>query len=455
MKWPRSLQARLGLTLDLVLTILWLLAATVTAVIVRDELDEIFDSALRETAERILPLAVTDIVGREDQGVTQRLAPIREHDEFFTYVVRDAEGRILLQSHAANPATFPPYSQPGFEQTATHRLYSDAALQGTIRITVAEPLAHRASVAREIRVGLSLPLLVVLPVALAAIILAVRFSLAPLRRYRTRIEARSARDLSEVPAEDLPTEIGPLAATLNNLLERLREAFEAERSFAANAAHEIRTPLAGAIAQAQRIRSETCDPATDARAAEIEATLKRLTRLSERLMQLARAEGGRLRTDRSSDLRAVARVIVDDIGQADAPGRVVLTLPETGVMSDIDPDAFGILLRNLVENALRHGAENASVDVTLTGDGQLIVANDGPVLPRETLDRLTARFERAHASTYGSGLGLAIVAAIADRIGSPLLLQSPRPGTASGFQVSIKLPTDLPDAFARPAPLRT
>ena len=62
-----------------------MLAATVTAVIVRGEMDEVFDSALRETAERILPLAVTDIVGREDQGVTQRLAPIREHDEFFTY----------------------------------------------------------------------------------------------------------------------------------------------------------------------------------------------------------------------------------------------------------------------------------------------------------------------------------------------------------------------------------
>ena len=74
-------------------------------------------------------------------------------------------------------------------------------------------------------------------------------------------------------------------------------------------------------------------------------------------------------------------------------------------MSDIDPDAFGILCRNLVENALRHGAENAPVDVTLTADGQLIVANDGPVLPRDTLDRLTARFERASASTDGSGLG--------------------------------------------------
>lgn len=455
MRRPKSLQGRLGLSLGLVLSILWLLAATVTAVIVRGEMDEVFDSALRETAERILPLAVTDIVGREDQGVTQRLAPIREHDELFTYLVRDAEGRILLRSHAADPTVFPPWDGPGFRETATHRLYSDAALRGTIRITVAEPLAHRASVAREIQMGLGLPLLIVLPVALAAIILAVRFSLDPLRRFRARLESRGARDLSEVPADDLPTEIGPLAATLNSLLARLRHVFEAERSFAANAAHELRTPLAGAIAQAQRLRSETHDPAAEARAAEIEATLKRLTRLSERLMQLARAEGGRLRMDQSADLRAVARVVVDDVGRVSAPGRIALTLSETPVMSDIDPDAFGILFRNLVENALRHGAENAPVEVTLTGDGELIVANDGPVLPRDTLDRLTARFERASASTDGSGLGLAIVAAIADRIGSPLILESPRPGAFSGFQASIRVPMDVPDTSARGATRRT
>lgn len=449
MRWPASLQGRLCLSLGLALAVLWLLAATVTAVIVRGEMDEVFDSALRETAERILPLAVTDIVGREDQGVTQRLAPIREHDEFFTYLVRDGEGRILLQSHAADPAVFPPWDGQGFRRTATHRLYSDAALQDTIRITVAEPLAHRASVAREIQIGLGLPLLIVLPVALAAIILAVRFSLDPLRRFRSRLEARGVRDLSEVPANDLPTEINPLAKTLNGLLARLREAFEAERSFASNAAHELRTPLAGAIAQAQRLRSETGEPATEARAIEIEATLKRLTRLSERLMQLARAEGGQLRLDRSADLRPIARVVVDDLGSASGKDRIALTLPRTAVMSDIDPDAFAILCRNLVENALRHGAENATVDVALTADGLLSVANDGPVLPRHTLDRLTARFERANASADGSGLGLAIVAAIADRLGSSLILASPRPGTSSGFLASLRLPTDVPDASAK------
>ncbi len=440
MRWPASLQARLGLSLGLVLTVLWLLAATITAVIVRGEMDEVFDSALRETAERILPLAVTDIVGREDQGVTQRLAPIREHDEFFTYVVRDAEGRILLQSHAADPAIFPPYDGPGFRQTTTHRLYSDAALQGTIRITVAERLAHRASVAAEIRMALGLPLLVVLPLALAAIIFAVRFSLAPLRKFRTRLDTRSARDLSEVPADDLPTEIAPLAATLNNLLDRLRDAFEAERSFAANAAHELRTPLAGAIAQTQRLKSETQDRAAAQRATDIEESLKRLTRRTERLMQLARAEGGRLISETPHDVRTALRIVVEDMARGPQSPAIAFELPETPVLSTIDPDALGIVCRNLVENALRHGAAKDEVAVTLTPGGDLIVSNAGPVVEPIRLARLTDRFQRGTQNSNGSGLGLTIVAAIANRTGSSLTLASPRSGALDGFEARFLLP---------------
>lgn len=449
MRLPRSLQARLGLSLGVLLTALWIAAASVTAVNLRHEMDEFFDSALQETAQRLLPLAVVDIVGRDDDGVTQRLGEIREHDEFFTYIVRDAQGRILLQSHAADPAVFPAYDGPGFRQTATHRIYNDDALQGSISITVAEPLDHRATVAREIQMGLGLPLLIVIPVALLAIVLAVRASLASLRRFRERLEARNARDLSPVPTEDIPSEIAPMAATLNGLLERLKGAFDAERSFAANAAHELRTPLAGAIAQAQRLQSETDDPAAEARAADIEATLKRLTRLSERLMQLARAEGGRLRLDQASDLRTVARIVIEDVARATAPGRIALTLPDRPVMSDLDPDAFGILCRNLVENALRHGSETAPVEVTLAANGVLTVSNEGPVVAPESLARLTARFERAGASSDGSGLGLAIVAAIAERIGRPLVLRSPRSGGASGFEVTLTLPVEGSDASIR------
>jgi two-component system, OmpR family, sensor kinase len=442
MKMSRSLQTRLSLSLGLVLTLLWIGAASITAVLLRNEMSRVFDSALQETAQRLLPLAVLDIVGREEDGVTQRLAAIRAHDEFFTYIVRDAKGRILLQSHTADPSIFPAYDGPGFRQTATHRLYNEDALQGTVRITIAEPLSYRAAVARRIEMGLGLPLVVVIPIALMAIALAIRGMLSPLRRYRDRLAARNARDLSHVPALDLPTELAPVAATVNGLLDGLKGAFEAERTFATNAAHELRTPLAGAIAQVQRLRSETSDPAVAARATDIEATLKRLTRLSERLLQLARAEGGRMRLDRAVDLRNAARIVVDDLARTTAPERIQLTVPDQPVLSDLDTDAFGILCRNLIENALRHGSTTAPIAVELAADGTLTVSNEGPIVPPAILSRLTARFERGDARNDGSGLGLAIVAAIADRIGAPLVLRSPRPGSASGFEASIRLPSD-------------
>ena len=439
MRSPRSLQARLGLWLGVLLTFLWIVAASVTALILRHEIDEVFDSALQETAQRLLPLAVVDIVGREEEGGTQRLAAIREHGEFFTYVVRDDAGRILLQSHAAKPDTFPAYDGPGFRQTATHRLYSEEALQGTIRITVAEPLAHRAAVAREIQVGLGLPLLVVIPAALLAIIFAVRGSIAPLRRFRDSLAARSERDLTPVPSDDLPAEVAPVAATLNALLHRLDAAFEAERGFAANAAHELRTPLAGAIAQAQRLQSETTDDAAAERAAEIETTLKRLTRRTERLMQLARAEGARLRRDHPADLRPALLLIVDEIKRGAGRDRIELHLPDGPVPSDLDPDALGILCQNLVENALRHGDPTAPVEIELTSAGVLTVANEGRVVPAENLARMPGRFERLRFDGAGSGLGLAIVTAIAERIGSRLELRSPRPGRDAGFEASMGL----------------
>ena len=266
MRMPRSLQGRLGLSLGAVLTALWIGAASVTAILTRHAMEEVFDSALQETAQRILPLAVADVFGREEEGVAQRLAEIREHDELLVYAVRDAQGRITLLSHDANPAVFPDWSGAGFSQSTTHRLYSEEALQGSVRLTVAEPLAHRTAVAREIQMGLVSPLLIVLPVALLAIVLAVRASLAPLRRFRERLAVRGAPDLSLLPVDELPAELVPVADTLNGLLERLGAAFEAERSFAANAAHELRTPLAGAIAQAQRLQAETSDPAASVEA---------------------------------------------------------------------------------------------------------------------------------------------------------------------------------------------
>ena len=439
MRAPASLQARLALGLGLSLSLCWIGAAGFTALSLRHEMEEVFDASLEETAQRLLPLAVLEIVNRDDDMTAQHLAPIREHDELFTYIVRDADGAVLMRSHAADAGLLPDWDGPGFRQNAAYRFYSEDTMQGAIRLTVAEPLAHRTEILSEILMRQILPLALVIPLTMGVVLLVLRLGLGGMRRFRASLAMRGIRDLSPVPTDRLPSELLPVAETVNSLMARLNAAFEAERSFAANAAHELRTPLAGAIAQVQRLRQETSDPAGAARAATIEDTLKRLTRLSERLMQLARAEGGQLRRAQASDLRPVARLVVEDLMRGLPAGRVQLSLPDAPLMSDLDPDALAIVVRNLVENAVRHGAADSPVQVTLTRDGVLRVENDGPVVPGEALARLTDRFARSPTSE-GSGLGLAIVAAIAGRIDAGLTLLSPRAGSESGFSARLQLP---------------
>lgn len=434
MRPPASLQGRLSLWLTLGAVVLWTLAASLAAAQMRDEMNQVFDSALEEAAQRLLPLAVRDIVGRdEDDSPSQGVTTLRAHDELLTYVVRDAEGQVLLHSHRADPGIFPPFTRMGFTRTSTHRIYSDAALRGTITISVAEPLAHRRAAARKALVGLALPLALIVPASLLGIWAAVRAAMAPIRRFRQGIEARGTGDLSPIPAEGLPSEFQPNARAVNHLLDRLRRALQAERSFTANSAHELRTPVAGALAQVQRLILEAPDEATRARAREVEAALRRLARLSEKLMQLARAEGGRLRAERPVDLVPILRMLVADMTR-EAGDRIQLALPGAEALASIDPDAFAILSRNLIENALRHGDQDAPVQVSLSATGVLRVINGGPAVPADQLARLTRPFERGPTGAQGSGLGLAIAQAIAEGTGGRLDLISPASGRADGFE---------------------
>ncbi len=432
---PRSLQWRLSLWLGLGLIVLWVGAALVTAQMLRHEMDEVFDSALEETAQRILPLAAIEIIGRDADDNEQRVATLRQHDEYFTYVVRDASGKVLLRSHSADLAVFPPFSGMGFASTQTHRLYSDAALQGNLTITIAEPLSHRRMAARQLLLGLSLPLAVIAPLGLIGIWIVVRLSMTPVRNFRSQIEARGEGDLTPIAAEDLPSEIGPVAKAVNHLLDRLTRTLRAERSLAATSAHELRTPVAAALAQAQRMIAQAPDGATRERAEDMQTALRRLSRLTEKLMQLARAEGGRLLAEAPVEIGAILRMVVAEFdGQADTAGRIGLTLPDAPVFASIDADAFAILARNLIENALKHGARDEPVAVALSADRCLRVANAGPVVPAEVLARLSEPFERGQALVRGAGLGLAIARTIAGGTNGRIELLSPASGRIDGFE---------------------
>lgn len=432
-----SLQKRLGLGLTLGVTLLWLLAVAASGLVIRPELDEVFDSALEETAQRLLPLAVVEIMNREMATAPQRVLSLEAHEEHLTYLVRDTAGISLLQSHNANPEVFGDQPRKGFITTETHRIYGAAAVRDTYWIQVAEPLSHRAEALREALIALLWPLLLLIPLSLAGTWWLVRASLRPVRAYRSAVATKGAGDLSPVRANDLPTEIEPIATAVDQLLERLRRALEAERSFTANSAHELRTPLATALAQVQRLERELPSGAQLDKARQIEDTLRNLSRLSEKLMQLAKAEGGRLLADRPQDLVPVLALVVDELRRT-AQVPLQLDVPEgPQVYSRLDPDAFAILVRNLIDNALKYGAPGQPVEICLSSEGILRVINAGPTVPPEKLHQLRGRFVRAASDATGFGLGLAIVDAIVTGIGATLQLQSPASGREDGFEVIV------------------
>jgi len=437
MKSSSSLQWRLSLGLTLGVVMFWLAATFAAGLVIRHELDEAFDSALQETAQRILPLAILDIVNREEVGQVQYIAALQEHKEYLSYLVRDDQGTILLQSHDAHPEVFNARPLEGFTRTDSHRLYTASAMRETVFIEVAEPLDHRREATLEAAVALLLPLLFLVPISLVGTWLLVRFSLRSVLIYRRAIETRGEGDLSAIKGVQLPAEIHPLAGAVNQLMERLRRALEAERSFTANSAHELRTPLAETLAQIQRLRSETPDGPLRERAEQIEHSLRKLARLSEKLMQLAKAEGGGLLAETPQDLTVLLAHVVDELRHS-AGTRLEVILPDKdSVLANIDPDAFAILVRNLLENALKHGDPDFPVTLSLNSFGLLRVINSGATVPAEVLAQLTGRFVRGHSHSDGSGLGLAIAAVIASGVGAQLSLVSPATGREDGFEVQV------------------
>ncbi|WP_181700527.1 sensor histidine kinase [Chthonobacter albigriseus] len=435
----RSLQARLAFALSVGLALVWATAAGTAYTVMRHEMDEVFDSAIQETAQRILPLAVMEIIDRDPDDL-QRVASVRPHDELLTYVVRDETGTVILASHDADPAIFPAEAPPGFSMTPAHRIYAEPALQGSLTILLAEPWSVRREAAHEAAEALAMPLALLIPFSFGGVWLLVRTGMRPIRRLCGDIEARGTGDLTPLPARSMPSEIEPIAAAVNHLMERLRRTLEAERSFTANSAHELRTPIAGALAQTQRLLAETEDERVTARARQIETTLKTLARLAEKLMQLAKAEGGRLLAETPVDAVPIVRLVCEDLVRAAAPDRRPTWEPPAGpVVTRMDPDALSILVRNLVENALKHGAVGDPVTIRLDPDGRLTVTNGGPVVPPDRLVRLVRPFERGSTTADGTGLGLAIVDAIARGAGTRLVLHSPAPGRTVGFAAEVRL----------------
>lgn len=440
MRRPYSLRLRLAAGLAAGFALLWLAGVVASGLVVRHELDEAFDSALQETAQRLLPLAVTDIMDHEGELRERRVAALRPHDEYLTYLVRDRNGGVILRSHDADLAVFPDRPVAGFRDTPTHRIYGEGAVSDTLFIEVAEPLGHRREATLEAMLALVVPLGLLVPVSLFGVWWMVRRAMRPVVDLGGQIERRGAGDLSPIVADGLPDEIAPIADAVNRLMDRLNRSLEAERSFAANSAHELRTPIAGALAQTQRLLASSEDEAVRGRVRDIEETLRRLARISERLMQLARAEGGGVVGEAAADLGPVLDAVVDEFMRSSGAGRrVVYSGAAPGeLVARLDGDAFGILMRNLLDNALKHSPADAPVEVGVA-PGEVRVVNGGAAIAPDVMATLDRPFARGGTQAEGSGLGLAIARAIAANGGVRLTLSSPAPGRSDGFEARLRL----------------
>ena len=434
-----SITRGLIIWLTMAVAVFWAAAVAVSGSVMRSEFDEVFDSALQQTSERLLPLLVEDFFRRDADAAPRRMnAGTPEDEEYLSFQLRDRTGRVLLHSHDAEPEPFAVPLAPGFANTATHRVFTQQAVSGTLFLQLADPLDHRWEAMAESAGALFIPLIPLLPLSVVAIWLIVRRALRPLERLEREVGARDGTNLAPLDASGLPRELGTIASSVDHLLDRLRAALESEREFAANSAHELRTPIAGALAQTQRLALELPEGEARTRARGIEQNLAKLGRLTEKLLQLARAEAGIGLSDKETELIPVVRLVMDEFRGRDA-GRLALeAAPDSTLRLRVDVDAFAIAVRNLIENALLHGDRQSTVRVRVS-DHAVSVSNKAAVVSAAELAALRERFKRGKAaSSAGSGLGLAIASALAARMGGALQLISPASGETDGFEARIE-----------------
>ena len=305
-------------------------------------------------------------------------------------------------------------------------------------VQVAETLDKRAHLANEIIKGVILPQFIILPVILALVWFALSRGLSPLAELQERIRARPQDDLSPIDPRQVPEEISPLVGSFNDMLERLAQTVEMQKRFIADAAHQMKTPLAGMRMQSE-LALRQVDPGEIHRSLEqLAKSSESATRLINQLLALARAENqpqAGLAFD-EIDLAAVARETVQDWVQASFAHQIDLGFEppandDERVMIAGQPLMLREMLSNLIDNALRYTPAGGSVTVRVRSSGEhalLEVEDTGPgIAPTERLHVFERFYRILGSNTQGSGLGLAIVREIAQQHGAEIdIFNNPR-----------------------------
>jgi two-component system OmpR family sensor kinase len=362
----------------------------------------------------------------------------------------DPQGAILFETaEPSMPADVPRLFETGLRVLDTSagkwRLYTHATPEGTVQ--VAQPEATRTSLARALSLRMALPELVLIPLLVALMAWVLRRGLEPLTQISRRVEERDASRLEPLPSADVPVELLPLIAKINGLIGRLDQSMAAQRRLVADAAHELRTPVAALALQAKVAQLATQPAARAAAFAELDKGVARATRVVEQLLKLAQLapEAPRGELERV-DLAQLAREVVGsmaprarsqgiDLG-ADAPAAA----PVLGAKAELRS-----LITNLVDNALRYAPPDSEVTVKVDREASgvgMSVLDAGPGIPVHDRERVFERFQRVVGDgTPGIGLGLAIVKAIVERHGGRISLEDACPGRERpGLAARVVLP---------------
>ncbi len=287
-------------------------------------------------------------------------------------------------------------------------------------VQVAETLKKRATLFTEILLAMALPQLALIAVALLGAWLVVAHGLRPLTGLAAAIEARGRENLTPVPVLGLPKEARVVASKINDLLARLEQALAAQRRFVADAAHQLRTPLATVLLHAERAKRSPDHESVQAALRGLHAAVARAARLSQQLLALARSEPGAGTPHPMAPVDLV--VLARHVGEEWIPRALErhidfgFVAPESPVIVSGNAGLLGELMSNLIDNALRYGGPSSRVTLSVTAAPapSLAVEDNGPGVPEPERERIFERFYRvAGNEAEGCGLGLSIVREIA------------------------------------------
>lgn len=422
--WLRSsLRARLWLWLGGLVLLTGLVTAALSYIFGLQEANELQDAQLRQIA------ALVD--AGELRTRTPRATAEGDNDTDARFVVQHVGDR------GAGTVPVPTSYRPGMHTLKLHggnewRVFVRDTSDG--RIAVAQRMDLRDDAAGDSALRTLLPILGMLPALVLLVEVVVRRALSPVRRLAIQVDAREDNDLQPLATREVPRELAPFVAAINRLLERIAALVDRERRFVADAAHELRTPIAALSLQAENLgRAADLPPQARERLDSLQQGLRRTRTVVEQLLSLARAQAPvRLQREALDPARVVRHVVEDLMPLARSRG-IDLGVDRADAATLLaDAALLTVLLRNAVDNALRYTPRGGRVDLRVVaegGDTVIEVADNGPGIPAEQMERAFEPFERLDAagSGEGSGLGLAIMRSVADRLGGELRLL-PNPG---------------------------